>query len=153
MVVLSVPARVNVLLADKVLPLVTVRVPVLLEIVRPLTLVAVAAPILGVVSVGLVANTLLPDPVFVTEIRLLDASVATALDAVRPVMFDPVVVRTPVDGLNWSLVDDTSNVVSLPVVTFENVMYRVALVVVSSVIVTPETSLDQVGTPEASFRT
>jgi hypothetical protein len=153
MVVLSVPARVRVLLTDRVLPLVTVRVPVLLVMVRPLTLVAVAAPMFGVVSVGLVANTLLPDPVFVTETRLLDASVATALDAVRPVKFALVVVRTPVDGLNWSLVDDTSNVVSLPVVTFENVMYRVALVVVSSVIVTPETSLDQVGTPEASFRT
>ena len=63
MVVLSVPARVSVLLADKVLPLVMVRVPVLLEIVRPLTLVAVAAPILGVVSDGLVANTKDPEPV------------------------------------------------------------------------------------------
>ena len=117
MVVLSVPARVSVLLTDKVLPLVTVRVPVLLEIVRPLTLVAVATPMFGVVSVGLVANTLLPDPVFVTETRFLDASVATALDAVKPVRFDPVVVRTPVDGLNWSLVDDTLPVVMLPVVT------------------------------------
>ena len=122
MVVLSVPARVSVLLTDKVLPLATVSVPVLLVIVRPLTLVAVAAPMFGVVSVGLVANTLLPVPVFVTDTKFLDASVATALDAVRPVMFDPVVVRTPVDGLNCSLVLDTSKVVSLPVVRFENVM-------------------------------
>ena len=118
--VLSVPARVSVLLADNVLPLVTVRVPVLLVIVRPLTLVAVAAPMFGVVSVGLVANTLLPVPVFVTDTKFLDASVATALDAVRPVMFDPVVVRTPLDGLNCSLVDETLAVVILPVVALVN---------------------------------
>jgi hypothetical protein len=62
-VVLSVPARVSVLLADKVLPLVTVRVPVLLVIVSPLTLVAVAAPIFGVVRLGDVAKTKEPDPV------------------------------------------------------------------------------------------
>jgi hypothetical protein len=122
MVVLSVPARVIELFAVKVLPLATVRVPVELVIVSPLTLVAVAAPMFGVVSVGLVANTLLPDPVFVTETRFLDASVATALDAVKPVMFDPVVVKTPLDGLNCSLVDDTSRVVSVPVVNSLNVM-------------------------------
>ena len=107
MVVLSVPARVSVLLADRVLPLVMVRVPVLLEIVRPLTVVN--APVVGVVAPTVPFNA--PE--------------------------NPVDVRIPDDGLNWSLVDDTSRVVSLPVVTFENVMYRVALVVVSSVIVTP----------------
>ena len=107
MVVLSVPARVSVLLADKVLPLVMVKVPVLLEIVKPLTVVN--APVVGVVAPTVPFNA--PE--------------------------NPVDVRIPDDGLNWSLVDDTSRVVSLPVVTFENVMYRVALVVVSSVIVTP----------------
>jgi hypothetical protein len=45
--------------------------------------VADAAPNIGVTSVGLVANTLLPVPVFVTLTRFLDASVATALEAVK----------------------------------------------------------------------
>ena len=53
----SVPAIVIELLADKVLPLVTVNVPVDDVIVRPLMLVAVAAPRTGVTSVGLVENT------------------------------------------------------------------------------------------------
>jgi hypothetical protein len=39
--------------------------------------------IVGVVIVGLVANTLLPVPVLVTLTKPLDASVATALDAVK----------------------------------------------------------------------
>lgn len=56
-VVESVPAKVIELLNDAVLPLVTVSVPVDDVIVRPLTLVAVAAPMLGVTSVGLVENT------------------------------------------------------------------------------------------------
>ena len=47
-----------------------------------LMLVAVATPKTGVTNVGLVASTLLPVPVFVTLTRFLDASVATALDAV-----------------------------------------------------------------------
>jgi len=37
---------------------------------------------MGVTKVGLVASTLLPVPVFVTLTKFLDASVATALDAV-----------------------------------------------------------------------
>ena len=45
--------------------------------------VADAAPKTGVTSVGDVASTLLPVPVFVTLTRPLDASVATALEAVR----------------------------------------------------------------------
>jgi len=47
-----------------------------------LMLVAVATPNTGVANVGLVARTLLPVPVFVTLTKFLDASVATALDAV-----------------------------------------------------------------------
>jgi hypothetical protein len=39
-------------------------------------------PNIGVTNVGLVASTLLPVPVFVTLTSFLDASVATALDAV-----------------------------------------------------------------------
>jgi hypothetical protein len=46
--------------------------------------VADAAPKTGVTKVGLVANTLLPVPVLVTLTRFLDASVATALEAVNP---------------------------------------------------------------------
>jgi hypothetical protein len=45
--------------------------------------VADAAPKTGVTKVGLVANTLLPVPVFVTLTSALDASVATALEAVK----------------------------------------------------------------------
>jgi hypothetical protein len=39
--------------------------------------------IVGVVMAGLVANTLLPVPVLVTLTNALDASVATALEAVK----------------------------------------------------------------------
>ena len=61
----------------------------------------------GVVMVGLVANTLLPVPVFVTLTKFLDASVATALDAVSaektgatlnvavPPTNKPLVIPTP----------------------------------------------------------
>jgi hypothetical protein len=45
--------------------------------------VADAAPKTGVTNVGLVANTLLPVPVLVTLTSALDASVATALEAVK----------------------------------------------------------------------
>ena len=41
-------------------------------------------PSAGVTSVGLVANTLLPDPVLVTDTTFLLASSASAVDAVRP---------------------------------------------------------------------
>ncbi len=51
-VVPSVPAKVSVLLAARVLPFATVNVPVLVVIVRPLTLVAVATPRVGVVMIG-----------------------------------------------------------------------------------------------------
>jgi hypothetical protein len=90
MVVLSVPARVRVLLTDKVLPLVTVRVPVLVEIVKPFTVVK--APVVGVVAPTVPFNA--PEK--------------------------PVEVRIPVDGLNCSLVDETLAVVILPVVALVN---------------------------------
>lgn len=53
-VVPSVPAKISVLLAVMVLPFATVNVPVLVVIVRPLTLVAVATPRVGVVITGAV---------------------------------------------------------------------------------------------------
>jgi hypothetical protein len=59
----------------------------------------------------------------------------------------------PVWGVNLSLVEATLTVVALPVVTDVKIGYRGVAVVVSSAIVTPEASLDQVGTPLASFRT
>jgi hypothetical protein len=37
----------------------------------------------GLAKVGLVANTLLPEPVLVTDTKFLEAFVATALDAER----------------------------------------------------------------------
>ena len=51
----------------------------------------VAAPILGVVSAGEVASTLLPVPVLATLTRFLLASVATADDAVSP----GILIRPP----------------------------------------------------------
>ena len=47
-----------------------------------LTLVAIATPMVGVTNVGLVASTLLPVPVFVTDTTFLLASSARAVDAV-----------------------------------------------------------------------
>jgi hypothetical protein len=56
------------------------------EIGSPVQLVRVplaGVPRIGVTKVGLVASTLLPVPVLVTLTRFLDASVATALEAVK----------------------------------------------------------------------
>ena len=53
----SVPARVRVLFEVKVLPAPNVSVPVPVVIVLPFILVAVAAPMLGVVNTGLVEKT------------------------------------------------------------------------------------------------
>ena len=47
----------------KVEPLARLRVPVVEEIVKPLTEVAVATPKLGVTRVGEVASTIFPEPV------------------------------------------------------------------------------------------
>lgn len=52
-----------------------------------------------------------------------------------PAPANPVAVKTPVDGLNWYLVDDEKTVVRLPEVWLANSGYLVALVVVSSVTV------------------
>jgi hypothetical protein len=49
----------------------------------------VGVPRLGVTKVGLVASTLLPVPVFVTLTKFLDASVATALEAVNVLSLVP----------------------------------------------------------------
>jgi len=59
----SAPAKVKLLLAASVFKFVIERTPVVLLIVRPLTLVAVAAPSVGVTSTGLVARTIEPEPV------------------------------------------------------------------------------------------
>ena len=74
-------------------PLASDSVPVVLLTVRPLTEVAVAAPRTGVTSVGLVARTLFPEPVFVTDTTSLLAFKARAVEAVRP---DSVVVPVTV---------------------------------------------------------
>lgn len=85
-VVASVPARVRLLLAVSVFPSATVNVALVAGavIVSLLMLVAVATPKLGVVKDGLVAKTLLPVPVFVTDTTFLLASSAKAVDAVSP---------------------------------------------------------------------
>ena len=60
--VLSVPVKVSELLTTWVFALAIVKVPVEAVMVKPFMLVAVATPILGVVSVGEVARTMLPEP-------------------------------------------------------------------------------------------
>jgi hypothetical protein len=68
-------------------PLATGNVPVTpVDKGKPVALVNVplcGVPRIGVTKVGLVANTLLPVPVLVTLTKPLEASVATALEAVR----------------------------------------------------------------------
>ena len=62
-------------------------------------------------------------------------------------------VTVPVLGLYCSLVDETSSPVSVPVVASVKVMYRAALVEMSSVIEMPVTgAAAQVGTPDAWVR-
>src|SRR6185437_9305028 len=95
------PTSVRLLLAVNVLPLAMVRVALVAGAVTVtlLMLVAVATPIVGVVSVGEVASTLLPVPVFVTLTRFLLASVATALDAVNPERLSDVPAAAPMVGV------------------------------------------------------
>jgi hypothetical protein len=66
------PVDVNVMLlapdVARVEPLASVNVPVVVETVKPLILVAVAAPSTGVVSVGDVARTTLPVPVLAVQV-------------------------------------------------------------------------------------
>ena len=67
---------------------------------KPVALVKTAAegvPKLGVVSIGLVAKTLLPEPVFVTLTICLLALRASAVEAVKP---DSVVVDEAVNVVN-----------------------------------------------------
>jgi hypothetical protein len=59
----SVPEKVMLLFAVRVLPLAMVRVPVVEVTISPFTEVAIAAPKLGVMRVGLVAITMAPEPV------------------------------------------------------------------------------------------
>ena len=64
-----------------------------------------------------------------------------------PVDVRPAVLRTPVLGLKLSFVELVLFPVIVPVVTLDNSGYRVAFVVVSSVIVMPASGVDQVGAP------
>ena len=98
---LVAPVAVNVVLnapdVARVLPLASVRTPVVLVIVKPLTLVAVAAPSVGVTKTGLVARTIEPEPVvafpsavtvpLVGSVRLVDA------DTVSVIGYAPLIVR------------------------------------------------------------
>ena len=79
----SVPANVSVPVQASVLPLVIVRTPVDVVIVKPLMLVAVATPNTGVVRFGDVALT--PEPVPVVVIA--SKAVAPALTAM---IFEPL---------------------------------------------------------------
>ena len=77
------PVAVNVVLnapdVARVLPLAIVRTPVVLETVRPFRLVAEAAPRVGVVSTGLVARTIEPEPVvaFPSAVRVPVVGIVT----------------------------------------------------------------------------
>ena len=98
---LVAPVAVNVVLnapdVARVLPLARVRTPVVLLIVRPLTLVAVAAPSVGVTNTGPDARTIEPEPVVVLpsavtvplvgSVRLVDA------DTVSVIGYAPLIVR------------------------------------------------------------
>ena len=64
----SVPVNVKVLLAVNVFPLAIVSVPVVVLIVNPLILIAVAIPSAGVTNVGLPSNTNLPLAVAPVEV-------------------------------------------------------------------------------------
>ena len=112
-VVPSVPARVRVFDTDNVFRFVIVSIPVVVVIVSPLTVVAVAAPIFGVVSVGEVARTIEPEPVvvFPRAVRVPDVGkvtfvipVKTKVEAYAPEnvalppsvrVFDPLLIPVP----------------------------------------------------------
>jgi len=92
-VVLSVPAKVNVLLTESVLAFVTVSVPVEDVMVRPLMEVAVATPRTGVTRVGVVARTMLPEPVVVLP-RAVTVPLVGNVSVVVPVTVN-VVANAP----------------------------------------------------------
>lgn len=108
-VVPSVPASVSVLLTDSVLPLVMVNVPVVVLIVKPLRLVAVATPSVGVTSVGDVARTDAPDPVTVvvpTNKKSHDAAVVPLVriqDTIASPPASTVPIKLPPDELTVTL--------------------------------------------------
>ena len=64
----SVPAKVRLAEAARVLPLVISKVPVVVSIIKPLIEVAVATPKTGVTKVGLVDLTKFPEPVVATRL-------------------------------------------------------------------------------------
>ena len=66
---------------------------------------------------------------------------------VSPATLKPVAVNKPVLGLKLSFVELVLFAVIVPVVTLDSNGYRVAFVVVSSVIVMPARGVDQVGAP------
>lgn len=123
-------------LVSPVPPFVVAKVPVTpVESGNPVAFVSVSTegvPKFGVVSVGDVANTLLPDPVFVTLATFLLASSASAVDAVSPER-----VSAPV---TLALVTVVLVIVTLPLltVTFANVMlFSVVTVLPSWIAVLP----------------
>ena len=75
---LSVPLKISELETVKVLPFAMVKIPVELVMVKPLMLVAVATPKMGVTNVGLVANTAAPLPVS------SEREVASWLEVIEP---------------------------------------------------------------------
>jgi hypothetical protein len=80
--------------AVRVFPFEMVNVPVELVIVKPLMLVAVAAPKAGVTSVGLVENTKEPVPVSSERESIRYWEVAEVVSC------PPVVVNTPLEAVN-----------------------------------------------------
>ena len=95
----SAPAKVKLLLAASVFKFVIERTPVVLLIVRPLTLVAVAAPSVGVTSTGLVARTIEPEPVVAFPSAVREPVVGIITDVVPVVVTvsgnAPTVVTLP----------------------------------------------------------
>src|SRR5262249_42137565 len=81
----STPANVSVLLTVRVLAFASVKVPVLVLIVKLLMLVAVATPRTGVTSVGEVASTKLPLPVWLVVVSAVPPAIASEV----PIRTDP----------------------------------------------------------------
>ena len=72
------------------------------------------------------------DPIVTLELTNAPLGMLVRL---APEPLNPVAVKSPVDGLNWYLVEETYSVAKLPAVAEANKGYRVAFVVVSSVTV------------------
>jgi len=82
----------------------------------------VGVPSTGVVNDALVDKTTFPDPVVAIELKFLLPSVATIFDAVKPEKLALVVDKTPDNGLNVSLEEETFAVVMLLAVALVKVM-------------------------------